>query len=130
MGCPGRNREYRIMMNLLSALLPHSAGNAGGGTFNIAYNVDGAGTAAVNGTYYAMMSPDVVDQWGNPVYLKTGAAFYLFASAKNGDTYTFKISDSYSGGATDYYSWSGTEPQAISNQTVLSGGSAPFPTIQ
>ena len=118
------------MMQLLAQLLGQQNSGGAAGTFNISYSVSGAGTAAANGTYYAMMSPDVKDQWGKPVYMNANGSAYLFASEHTGSDYTFKISSTRQTGGTDYYSWSGAAPQNISSQTVLSGGSAPFPTIQ
>ena len=118
------------MMDLLSVFLQTSVTASGNAVFYISYSVSGAGTGAANGTYYAMMSPDVKDQWGNPVYMNANGNAYLFASEHTGGDYTFKISSTRQTGGTDYYSWTGTAPQNVSNQTVLSGGSAPFPTIQ
>ena len=114
-------------MNSLLAFLQQQ--NSTDGTFHVSYHVFGAGTWITNEMYYPVLTPDIVDQWGNLVYYR-GAGIYLAAHEKNGNQYTFKISTNYRGAGTDYYQWTGTCPQDVNDPIILSGGSAPFPTIQ
>lgn len=116
------------MMQLLAQLLGQQDYGSAAGTFNVSYSVSGAGTAAANGTYYAMMSPDINDAWGNPVYMNTNGNAYLFAYAKIGVVYGFKISSTYQAGGADYYIWSGFAPQYVSDPAIVDG-SSPFPTL-
>ena len=112
------------MMNLLAQFMGQQTGQIF--NFNMSYYVSGAGSSVVNGTYFAMMSPDVKDDWGNPVYLNSNGTSHIRAFSKTGNIYTFKF---YNGSNYNWYQWTGEAPQDVHNPTVLAQGSAPFPTI-
>ncbi len=119
------------MLNLLLAVLQPPPVASGSAAFHNLYHVSASGSVWVNGTYYPLIDPDIFDEWGNPVYYNyNGDGFFLFAYAKNGNEYSFKISSNYPDSGVNYFAWTGTAPHEVNSPNILSGGSAPFPTIQ
>lgn len=117
------------MMDLLLAFLQQQ--NLTDGTFHGSYSVAGAGVLQINGMYYPLLNPNIIDQWGNLVYMHS-VGIYLAAHDKDENgIYTFRITNNYTNDmGNQYYQYTGTCPQDVNNPIILSGGVAPFPTIQ